>query len=178
MLPASISASELAELVARSAKRSLKFPVESCARLAGVVADLPEARHAQVSAELAFAAGADGRPRLDLHLQASLLLPCQRCLQPFAWLLDETLALELAATEDQVQASEAPMAAVVAGPEGLDLPTVLEDEIIAALPLSARHPDGAPCAVVLPAVEVQKDEAAPVRPFAGLSALLRQQQDE
>jgi uncharacterized protein len=178
MLPASISASELAELVARSAKRSFEFPVESCTRLAGLVADLPEARHAQVSAGLAFATSADGRPQLSLHLQAQLMLPCQRCLQPFTWLLDETVELELAGTEEQAQASTAPMDALVAGPEGLDLPTVLEDEIIAALPLSARHPAGATCAVVLPLVEAQEDEATPVRPFAGLSALLRQQRDD
>lgn len=178
MLPASISASELAELVARSAKRSLKFPVESCARLAGLVADLPEARHAQVSVELAFSPGAEGRPRLRIQLQAPLMLPCQRCLQPFTWLLDELVELELAASEEQLQVSEAPMDAVVAGAGGLDLATVLEDEIMAALPLSARHPDGAACAAALPVVEEQEDEATPVRPFAGLSALLRQQRDE
>lgn len=178
MLPASISASELAELVARSAQRSLKFPVESCARLAGLVADLPEARHAPLSAALAFGVDASGRPRLSIHLQGQLLLPCQRCLQPFAWPLDETVQFELAASEGQARSSEAPMDALVAGPEGLDLPVVLEDEIIAALPLSARHPDDAACTAVLPASVVREDEAAPVRPFAGLSALLRQQRDD
>lgn len=178
MLPASISASELAELVARSAKRSLEFPVESCARLAGLVADLPQAHREPVSADLTFFAAADGQPRLAMRLQATLMLPCQRCLQPFAWRLDETVELALAADDEQVRSSEAPMDAVVAGPEGLDLPTVLEDEIIAALPLAARHPDGAACAAALPVTEVQEDETTPVRPFAGLSALLRQQRDE
>jgi len=177
MLPASISSRELAELVACSAKRSLKFPVESCERLAGIVADVPAARHAQVSAELSFSEAAGGGPQLGIRLAAPLELVCQRCLKPFTWLLDETVQLALTDSEEQVLGSEAPMDALVAGPAGLDLPTVLEDEILAALPLSPRHPEGAPCTAALPGTAAREDEAVPVRPFAGLAALLSKQRD-
>jgi uncharacterized protein len=117
-----------------------------------------------------------GEPRIDLQLrvETTLRLSCQRCLQPVAVVLQlapnirfvqgEALAEQLDEDcEDDVLALSASM----------DLRELIEDELILALPLVPRHEA---CPEPLP-MSAQADDAADndvdEHPFAALAALRR-----
>lgn len=110
--------------------------------------------------------GRHGALRLDLSVDGEVVLVCQRCLQPmtealhlqskFLIVADETAADAL----DQDDDFDA-----VVGSAAFDIDSLIEDEVILALPIAPRHavcPDGA------------GDVAANTRepsPFAALAAL-------
>jgi uncharacterized protein len=110
-----------------------------------------------------------------LHIEAStqVMLECQRCLGPFAvdvgakrsflFVHGENTAAELDSdSEDDVLALT----------RSLDVPELIEDELLLALPLVPRHET---CPVPLPAAgsaASPEDEDAP-HPFAALAALKR-----
>jgi uncharacterized protein len=109
-----------------------------------------------------------GRPALQLRLDATLPLRCDRCERE----LDFELAVE---REFYFVASEAELAAIevddapeepLLGSAHFDLGALIEDEAILQLPLSPRH---AGCA---PAAEADGASAPDrVRPFSGLQGL-------
>ncbi|HSM21726.1 MAG TPA: DUF177 domain-containing protein [Rubrivivax sp.] len=157
-----------------------EWPHAGFSRLAGPGAERPPVRW-QVQGERIPVAG--GEPQLWLHLraQASVVLECQRCLQPFVQALevdrrvrfvrDEALAEQLDEHSDDD---------VLALPRRLDLHTLLEDELILALPLVPRHEScPEPLPLALPGMagadgehgEGAADEAP--HPFAALAALRR-----
>jgi len=112
------------------------------------------------------------RPQVWLHVSAQtrIQLECQRCLQPvdaqlqaqrsFQFAPDEATAAEIdAESEDDVLVLT----------RALDMKSLVEDELILALPLVPRH-DDCPRPLVMPAA---MDEPQPARPnpFAALAAL-------
>lgn len=144
-----------------------------------LVVDAPPAGDGQVAwqarGELRPVSG--GPPETWLHLRAATVvrMVCQRCLQPleqplsvarsFRFVGDETLAERLDEdSEDDVLALP---------PRGrLDLPALVEDELILALPLVPRHescPDPLPMAAEAPVEEAPREN-----PFAALAALKKQ----
>jgi uncharacterized protein len=117
-----------------------------------------------------------GDPQIRLHLQArtTLQMSCQRCLQPVAVPLDVDTELRFvndeAAAEKLDEDSEED---VLALPGALDLRSLIEDELILALPLVPRH-DSCPQPLPMSAGEdALRDAAEAERAFAGLSSLLR-----
>jgi uncharacterized protein len=115
-------------------------------------------------------------PEIRLHLRggADLSLVCQRCLGPlptrlaaerdFVFAADETIAAELDAdSEDDVLALT----------RSLDLRSLVEDELLLALPLVPRHEL---CPEPLPMAAGDADDAPEAErpnPFAALAALKR-----
>jgi uncharacterized protein len=83
-----------------------------------------------------------GRPALRLTLAGSVPLVCQRCLQPFAALVDQSTELLLARSEAELARLDVEEIEVVLATERLDALTLVEDELLLSLPFSPRHPDG------------------------------------
>ena len=83
-----------------------------------------------------------GRPALTLTLAGSVPLVCQRCLQPFAAIVDQNTALLLARSEAELARLDADEIEVVLATQRLDALTLVEDELLLSLPFSPRHPDG------------------------------------
>ncbi len=114
----------------------------------------------------------DGVPAGELLVEGRVTLACQRCLQPMAQPLASVSKLAFVASD------EAPVPEgyeAVALDEGrLDLPRLVEDELLLSLPVLARHAED--CAAV-PVAEQPQDartQAAPMRrPFAGLKDLMK-----
>lgn len=119
-------------------------------------------------------------------VSGQLGLVCQRCLGELRWTVPVTFELMVVANETDLLEPIDPFDVIVAGAGGLDLRTVVEDELLAALPLAPMHAAGEQCfADVIrtrPAAgsgaSVQKGSGASSgcghnRPFAGLSALLQ-----
>ena len=122
--------------------------------------------HWQLSGSL----DAEGKPRLDLAVSGRLVLRCQRCLEGFDWdLAVEAALLPVRAKQDfpgddlendEVDAVE------VDGDGELDVLSLVEDEIILALPIVPRHAD---CR--MPGVAGTHGGARGQSPFAALAGL-------
>jgi uncharacterized protein len=115
-----------------------------------------------------------GEPELWLHLQAGtrVLLECQRCLQPMAHTLQVDRPLRFVEGEDEAtRLDEDSEDDVLAVPASLDLPALVEDELILALPLVPRH-EVCPQPLPMAAADPGALDDAP-NPFAALAPLRR-----
>ncbi len=109
------------------------------------------------------------RPSLRLKVSGTLLLRCQRCLEPMPFEVNTDETLVLAATLAEIHAEPGDANApdrVVAGKE-MPLRDLIEDELILAVPYAPRHES---CSA---AGEDEADKAARALPFAGLRGMMR-----
>jgi uncharacterized protein len=125
--------------------------------------------------------GDQPQPRLRLRAQTTVWLTCQRCLQPVALPLEIDRTLRFARDEDEAARldEEEEEEDVLALPRALDLPALLEDELILALPIVPQHetcPQALPWSGE-PAVPPGgvPDVDAPEHPFAVLKQLSRKE---
>lgn len=120
-----------------------------------------------------------GEPELWLELQAEAEAPleCQRCLQPMTERLQVRRRFRFVRNNDEAARldEESEDDVLVLQPR-LDLHTLLEDELILALPIVPRH-DVCPQPLAQPANPPDVEEAAP-KPFAALAALRGRPQGE
>lgn len=118
-----------------------------------------------------------GAPQAWLHVEASAEVPltCQRCMEP----VDESLAVDrwFRFVADEAQAAreddEADEDVLVLDP-AFDLPALVEDELLMALPLVPRHavcPEEVRMEAVDPAFE--EAQAEKPNPFGALAGLKR-----
>ena len=114
--------------------------------------------------------GAGVRPSLHVQASTDVTLECQRCLQPMAWPLRAERRIFFVDGEDAAAALDAECEDdVLALAPALDLPALVEDELLLALPLVPRHeicPQPLPRAFADEAAETAADH-----PFAVLAAL-------
>jgi uncharacterized protein len=119
-----------------------------------------------------------GAPDVWLHVEASatLALVCQRCLGPVATTLDARRSFLFVDGEERAAELDAEMDDdVLALPRHLDLRSLVEDELLLALPLVPRH---AVCPQPLP----HRNDDSPAEeerpnPFAALRTLRREGED-
>lgn len=163
----------------RSAVLAGELELRSLQRLgASSHADTPpgadEKLHWRVSGEMRAARGSPPQPWLRLHADAMVRLTCQRCLQAvevplqvdseFRFVADEATAAEL-----DVDAEED----LLVESRSFNLASLIEDEMLLALPLVPRHEDGCPeplqptAEPAGVAVELEQRD----RPFAALAGL-------
>ncbi|HSB23673.1 MAG TPA: DUF177 domain-containing protein [Burkholderiaceae bacterium] len=122
--------------------------------------------HWQVRGELRRAIGG---PQMWLHLHADAVAwpTCQRCLQPFSEALVVDRALHFVDDEAQAEALDAESEDdVLALTPALDLPALLEDELVLAWPIVPRHTQ---CSA--PQHRAGEAASAEPGPFASLAAL-------
>jgi uncharacterized protein len=113
-----------------------------------------------------------GPPQTWLHLQAGaqIDLECQRCLQPVRVALNAQRSFLFVAGEDTAAALDADSEDdVLALTRALDVPALVEDELLLSLPLVPKH-EHCPSAPALASSDDTLAEPAP-HPFAGLAAL-------
>lgn len=88
---------------------------------------------------------ADGsrQARADLFVKGCVMLPCVRCLQPMACLLDEHRRYRFVRTEEQASTEDAQDEEfdVLVASRNFDLAGLIEEEILLALPGAPRHAD-------------------------------------
>ena len=121
-------------------------------------------------------------PQLRLHLRASarVWLTCQRCLQPAVHHLQVDRTVRFVPSEEEAaRLDEESEEDVLALPQALDLPELIEDELILALPIVPRHeqcPEPLAWQPEPPAAQAAPAEApgaAAAHPFAALAKLKR-----
>jgi len=151
-----------------------------CASLAGTVnaAALPRAsdRLAQEggAAEIAWritgTVDAQGRPALEVSLDGTVPLVCQRCLQPYSWAVAQRTLLLLARDERELATLDAEDEhEVVSAAAPLDAATLVEDELLLTLPFAPRCERAACAAAGREAGETAEPPATSA--FAALAGL-------
>ncbi|MDH5183909.1 MAG: YceD family protein [Gammaproteobacteria bacterium] len=123
--------------------------------------------------ELEFSTDITGRSYLKGKVALLVELECQRCLQGKPYPLTAYLDLVLLRHEGQVEKYEGESEPVVIEDDGLDLKTLIEDELILALPIIAMHDEDCQPWQAEAEPEISKAEAEPERenPFAMLAQL-------
>jgi uncharacterized protein len=109
----------------------------------------------------------NGRPALQLRVEGTLQLRCQRCLEPLPFEVRVEDLLVLAATLSEIHAEPADAYApdrILAG-KAMPVRELVEDELILALPYAPRHESCEPRAAG------QGDRGS--SPFASLNGLMR-----
>lgn len=116
------------------------------------------------------------KPQVLLRVQAQLLLICQRCMQPLAFTINESVLF------DVVRHEAAPSDVQDAEPFDPDTPEelvsdprfaveqLIEDQLILAVPYVPKHDD---CVAAVSPVEPEPEQPR-VSPFESLAALKRQ----
>jgi len=157
--------------------RTRHFP-----RLSGVAAsDVPT-----VAVRLEFSL-LDGKPVVHGQIRGSLELNCQRCLGRMLQRIDESFDLMLTDSEAQLDLVPTSYEGWLTHSGRLDVVELVEEQLLLAIPLIAKHEDTRDCAVdcVVAAPEQANQQSSPVvaldkkaaldtqRPFANLRDILR-----
>ncbi len=182
MLSSLIEMGELAEMASRKACRTVRVNPRDLPRLAQLVVvrgsnnpsdDTGDRRGPSLTAGIQFEDGPEGLPRVQLEIAGCLDLECQRCLQPFEWPFNIETVLTVLRDEDQANQIEDPFDVVLVDIDGMNIGDVIEDEILAALPLAPVHGPGSDCADSGKAGnKTQTDTVQMNRPFAELGSLI------
>ena len=155
------------DLVRRCASYAGKFDAASLPRTVDLLA--PDGGPAEVSWRIAGLTDPSGRPALEVRVEGSVPLVCQRCLQPFAWPVVQCTTLLLARDERELatlDAEDEHEVILAAGP--LDAATLAEDELLLTLPFAPRC-ERAEC--TQSAVAGARDTGAGAPAFAALAAI-------
>jgi len=159
---------DVLELAATGVVVERQFPIAGFARLRDRLAE--QGGSAQLRLELLMI---DGTPSALLRLQADVVMVCQRCLQPVRRAVESDSRLAF------VDREETPLPAdhepVVGDPRRVDLAELVEDELLLAVPLIAKHAPGEVCRLPAESGARTPEPAAQEmrRPFAGLKDLLK-----
>ena len=117
--------------------------------------------------ELAGSTGVHGYPTLQLTVDGTVQLMCQRCLTPFVFQIQSDSTIVLAKDEkvaDEIEATlENDEIEVIAASKTFDVMALIEDEALLAIPLSPKH-EVCPTKEKLDAFAIAKKES----PFAAL----------
>jgi len=106
--------------------------------------DLLSEGPAEIAWRIDGTADASGRPALRIALKGAVTLECQRCLGDFEWPIDQATDVLLARDETELAAFDADSSLeVVLAAGAIDPLTLVEDELVLALPFAPRHPDSA-----------------------------------
>lgn len=158
---------KLREWAARRHRLEASFPVSDSARLADYCRNGGSGE--RFDATWSFETGLEGFPRVRVQARGALQIACQRCLAPLRIPVGVDCRLTVVGSESDIRDVSSPYDTVVAGPGGLALGTILEDEILTSLPMAPVHDQ---CPVSREAEVHSSPDAC--RPLAGLGALLRQ----
>ena len=151
MLSECVDSARLAELARNGTGQGFSLSVKNLARLSACLyqVDEDESGARQDSSELAvemkFDVGPEGFPRLTMAITGCLSLPCQRCLELVAWPVQIETRLSILDNDEQTQLIASPFDSILVNADGLDIETVIEDEILAALPMALAHRNGSGC---------------------------------
>ena len=85
-----------------------------------------------------------GRPSLHMKVRARVQQVCQRCLENFTAEIEVDESLVLARDEAELERWEEqdPMLDVVVAEPRMNVAALIEDEVLLALPVAPRHPEG------------------------------------
>jgi uncharacterized protein len=167
MPPARSDLVNAVELAGRSATLERSFDLGRLPRLAEAGA----LEGTRADARLTFGTF-EKRTTVEVSVEGSLVLPCQRCLRPCECPLDETALLIVVADDtEEVPGGFEP---VLGDAERLSVTELVEEQMLLGMPLVPMHDDDGCLDNVAPVTAVEKDSTAEdkQKPFANLRELL------
>lgn len=174
MLAERIGSAELRELARRQVRRALDVDPVALSRIARMLVAGAQQGTDPLRAVVEFSEGPEGLAQLDLELSGHLPLVCQRCLEPLQWPIQLQVRLTVLASEGDANRIADPFDSVVLEAEGLHLATIIEDEILADLPMALVHRGDRACQQSTASmVDRDGEQQSATRPFANLAALMR-----
>jgi uncharacterized protein len=111
------------------------MPLQQLPRLVEVVL----AGSQDVAVTLDFTRSVGGRPMIKGHIRGNVVLECQRCMQPVTIPLDVPVEVALTTFESDERPEQEGLEAWLVEDERLFIQDFVEDEILLALPLAAKH---------------------------------------
>jgi len=128
------------DVALRGATLSGTAQVASMPRVVDRLAEGTAKDSTAVSWRIAGVADAQGRPALEIELEGGVPLECQRCLQAFTWPLRQRTTLLLARNERELEVLDADdeTLEVILADRPQDAQTLIEDEVLLALPFAPR----------------------------------------
>jgi uncharacterized protein len=171
MMAGRIGSAELADLVGRGVTVDYSFPVASLTRLAALAPPAMATGTARLTAGFTFQAGAEGYPQLHLIVTGTVPLVCQRCLGLLELPVSVDALLTMVRSDEEAGVLADPFDTVLLADGELVPEQVVEDEVLAALPLAPKHDEATPCGSrARHDDELKSGEMH--RPMAGLADLL------
>lgn len=128
-----------------------------------------------VAVRLTFGIDEQGITYLKGHLEAGLMLQCQRCMDPFKYEIITDFALGIVKTLEEANALPEHYEPALAKEGHLALRELIEDELILNLPIIPRH-EPEDCKVKLPLTDAEWKEGKSDNPFQILESLKHKQQ--
>lgn len=174
MLNGRIGAAELAELAQRNGAREWQLGLPDLRRLAALTAAGVARSSYGVTASARFSNGSEGFPVVQLQLTGTWPLVCQRCLGCVMHAVEIDGRLTVLSDDGQAAEVVDPFDSVTMTADELRLFDVIEDELLAALPVSPVHDLEMHCdREAKAATEPPDANARPNRPFSGLAELMQ-----
>jgi DUF177 domain-containing protein len=96
----------------------------------------------RVSYALIGAVDSKARPVLRIQISGTIVVQCQRCLGPLSIPLELSSALIVAEKGREPDFEPLDVLDWIPAEQGIDPATLVEEEILLALPMSPRHPEG------------------------------------
>ncbi|MBO6556036.1 MAG: DUF177 domain-containing protein [Pseudomonadales bacterium] len=154
------------------------FPVKQLERFGEMLVD----QAGDVNLKLEFSKGERDRTEVTGHLTAEVRLECQLCLQPVTLMLSSVFSVVVVKNEAELEHLEEEQDGVVHADKLIPVAALVEDELMLAVPMIPRHPDGecpdSDYAVTEDLAADEKDEPATTyRPFAGLADAIDKQNE-
>jgi len=180
MLAASIGSEELLELAEQRVTRQARLSPLGLPRLAALLQPLSADDQDDLKVRLGFQPSGGRFPAIGLQVTGSLALVCQRCMQPVWWRVDIEASLIVVQDDAELDEMADPFDCIVAGQQGVAMVSIVEDEILASLPLSPMHAQGTKeCRAGRRLVSgsgagIDVDTDLRTRPFADLASLMGQ----
>ncbi|MGI9291439.1 MAG: YceD family protein [Gammaproteobacteria bacterium] len=176
MLADHIGVPHLRDLASRSEQLRDSINLDEMSRLEGVLFSGSGQAENLLEVELEFLGGMQGYPEISGHIKGTLEIACQRCLGSLKWPVDVDFQLIVVGSEEDCDEIAEPFDAVVAGDQGIQLVSIIEDELLSSLPLAPMHATGDTCAAGAEVIQEQDtvtEGEETNRPFADLASLLK-----
>ncbi|MEC9375773.1 MAG: YceD family protein [Pseudomonadota bacterium] len=179
MLTDHIGISHLRELATKEESLNTSVSAFDMPRLRDLIHPKADETNQLLELEISFkqSSGADlGFPEIFGILRARLQLTCQRCLGLVLW--SEKLPLRLIVVENELMVDQLsdPYDSIIADQNGIRLISIVEDELLSALPLALMH-DEIDCEIKsnkeIKNKNFKKIKEDINRPFADLADLLK-----
>jgi uncharacterized protein len=162
---------DVRKLIAAGVELHVTEPLVSFKRLHdALAADSVENENGAVDIQLHCFIDAQGKRRIDGHVQTTVMVSCQRCLQPMPFVVDSQFAVAAVWSEEDAEHLPKHLDAYVVG-EGLqDVRSLIEDELIISLPYVSYHElnecEAAPYSLALAPVDDENAGASKTQPEA------------
>ena len=169
------------KLAQEKARLEGSIPVRELTRLSSMLCDAD----GDVAVQLTFRRSKKGRPMVTGECHARLSLVCQNCLEPVRLDVTAPIRTTIVADHEALMALDQEEDGVVCADEKIRTVDMIEDDLILALPMVARHPQAVCESREVPAPDAPAPSGAAViaptgeaerstyKPFAGLAQLTK-----